>query len=287
MKEGGRYSFALLGDPVAHSVSPAIHEAAFRVMGVDATYVALRVAAGDVEAVVQRFAVCGGGNITLPHKRRVAALLERRTEDVTETGACNCFWSDSRGRLYGDNTDVGGFLATLEHLFSLDLGGARVLLLGAGGAGRAVFAACQQRGALLVDILNRTVARAEELSAEVRENGPAVRALAHESDLRPGYDLIVNATRLGLSDSDPLPLDLAGFEACAVLDLVYGLHGTRWTRHAAALGFPAADGLDMLVRQAALSLRRWFPDTEPPIPVMTAAADRALGYRRPGGDTSG
>ena len=224
MTEVERYSFALLGDPVAHSVSPAIHEAAFRAMGVDATYVALRVAAEEVESVVQRFAVSGGGNVTLPHKRRVATLLQCRSGDVAATGACNCFWSDSRGRLCGDNTDVGGFLASLEHLFSLDLGDARVLLLGAGGGGRAVLAACQQRGARLVDILNRTVARAEEMVAEVRTDGPAVRALAHEGDVRAGYDLVVNATRLGLSETDLLPLELADVEACAALDLDPALH---------------------------------------------------------------
>jgi len=273
--------FGLLGDPVAHSVSPAIYTAAFAVMGVEATYVARRVDVADVPRELRRFAETGGGNVTLPHKQRVAGLLDRRTEEVEATSACNCFWSDSHGRLWGDNTDVGGFRSSLEHRFAMSLEERRVLLLGAGGAARAVLHACITGGARTVDVLNRTQGHAEELVRAIQPEGVSVRTLTGQGELADQYDLVVNATRLGLLETDPLPLDLSRVGAGAVLDLVYGRAGTRWTRLAEGLGVVAADGLDMLVRQAALSLRRWFPEAEPPVAGMMAAARRAIENPRP------
>ncbi len=287
MTAPGARSFVLLGNPVAHSVSPAIYAAAFAALKIHATYVACRVNAEQVPGVVRQYADAGGGNVTLPHKQRVAALLDRSTDQVAATGACNCFWSDSQGSLWGDNTDVGGFLASLQHRLSLTVAGARVLVLGAGGAARAVLHACVTEGARSVDVLNRTPEHAVELVRRVSAAGVPVRTRSRPGDLAPGYDLVVNATRLGLRESDPTPLDLERVRAGAVLDLVYGPEGTRWTRHADNLGIVAADGLDMLVRQAALSLQRWFPDAEPPISVMLAAAERAIQGPGPPPEPSG
>jgi len=285
--------FVLLGDPVGHSLSPAIHRAAFEAWGIAVRYRLRRVEADGLAAAVREAARGGGGNVTLPHKQAVATLIEEPMPDLLETGACNCFWMTSEGRLAGDNTDVAGFLAALDELAAPGDGAApdvpaapvsdgRVLVLGAGGAARAVVVALGRLGVASVDLWNRTPENARRLVAELKR-GPGsvpIRAL----DRRPrdgGYALVVNATRLGLDASDPLPIELEDGVAQSVFDLVYGSGGTPWVRRAAGLGIPACDGLIMLVHQAARSLQRWFPDREPRISVMLeaarAAADAATG----------
>ena len=263
--------FRLLGRPVSHSVSPALHEAAFRHWGIDASYGALDVAPEDLESTVARVAAAGGGNVTLPYKSRVAALIERPGDTVRGTDACNCFWGSPDG-LRGENTDVGGFIAACGDL-GVSLAGARVLVLGAGGAARAVLHALEREGAGRVEIWNRTRSRAEALAAGARLD-TRVRA---DPPRGIGVDLVVNATRLGLDPADPLPLELADVDAGAALDLVYGPDRTAWVRHASARGIPCADGVDMLVHQAALSLGWWFPEREPPVDAMRRAAAVALG----------
>lgn len=267
-----RRRYALLGDPVEHSVSPRMHGAAFRVWGVDAEYAALRVGASDVGRAMRDPALAGG-NVTLPHKLRAAEALGRSSRAVRATGACNCWWRASDGELEGDNTDVGGLAFALDRL-GFEAEGARVLLLGAGGAARGALHALLDGGAAAVDILNRTAARARALRDAVGD-GP-VRVVRPPG---PGgrYDLVVNATSLGLSAADPLPLELDGGRFDLALDLVYAAGETRWVRHARARGIRAADGLEMLVGQAVLSLRRWFPGRAPPADAMRSAAREALG----------
>lgn len=273
--------FALLGWPVEHSLSPAIHAAAFRELGWEATYVALAVREEELDGVLPAVARAGGGNVTVPHKRAVAGRLDRPADRVLRTGACNCFWTEG-GELAGDNTDVGGFRSAVEAWPEARLAG-RVLLLGAGGAARAVAEACRETGVERLEVWNRTTERARGLARGLRERdggeGPEVRVLASRGDAEGTFDLVVNATSLGLDpDGDPLPLDLAGVSARAVFDLVYGESGgTPWTRHARELGVPARDGLEMLVRQAALSVERWAPDIEAPVDAMRRAALSAAG----------
>lgn len=270
-------SFALLGSPVSHSASPAIHRAAFEAVGLDATYEAVEVTADDLPAALRAWAGSGGGNVTLPHKERAASLLKRASPAVEATGACNCFWLDERGALAGDNTDVGGFLgAARELLADGGLEGGRVLLLGAGGAARAVLAGCVRAGAARVDVRNRTVERARALVKQVAGPGGRARALTDASELTPPYDLVVQATSLGLDPEDPIPPSAAACGGRAALDLVYAPGGTAWVREARQAGIPALDGLSMLVRQAALSLGRWLPEVDPPLDAMRRAAEREL-----------
>ena len=270
--------FRLLGDPVAHSLSPAIHRAAFEAWGVADTYRLERVEAGGLERAVREAAERGGGNVTLPHKEAVAKLLDRRSRHVTSTGACNCFWRTADGELAGDNTDVEGFVAAARDL-GAEVSGGRVLVLGAGGAARAVIRGLQLMGARRIELWNRTEGRARRLSTEL--SGELDVLERRPTDGR--YDLVVNATRLGLADTDPLPLDLSGGLADAALDLVYGRgpDGTAWTRHATRHGVDAADGAGMLVHQAALSLARWFPGREPPLTTMLAAVRGGSGDASP------
>lgn len=274
---GVRLVFALLGWPVEHSLSPALYGAAFRELGVEADYVPLAVREPELAGVLPAVARAGGGNITVPHKEAAAGHLDRPSGAVRRTGACNCFWEEE-GELAGDNTDVGGFRAAVEAWPAARLEGSRVLLLGAGGAARAVLAACRSEGTRSVEVWNRTTERARALVRGARERDGEVelRVVETRSEARGPYDLVVNATSLGLSADDPLPLDLEGTRAAAVFDLVYGRNGTAWTAHARGLEIPATDGFEMLVRQAGLSLRRWL-DVDPPLDAMREAGRRSRG----------
>ncbi|MYA33378.1 MAG: shikimate dehydrogenase [Gemmatimonadales bacterium] len=291
--------FALLGDPVRHSISPAMHLAAFEVLGLDAEYIARRTAPGEVGPVMRR-ADLAGGNVTLPHKPRAARALARPSAAVRATGACNCWWRRPDGELAGDNTDIGGLDIAFSRI-GFRPRRARVLLLGAGGAARAAVHALLRGGVSSIEVLNRTPARAQalrdralaqavgadqaadaELSADANRAADAVRVVAAP---QPGaaYDLVLNSTSLGLAPGDSLPLDLDGdadrARFGAAFDMVYAAGETAWVRHARALGVPAAGGLDMLVGQAALSLERWFPGHAAPFDVMREAAVAELARR--------
>lgn len=271
--------FAVLGDPVAHSVSPQMYRAAFAEMGIEARYDRRRVGEPDLAGAMK--ALCsegGGGNVTLPHKQMAAGLIDAPTEAVVRSGACNCFWADGAGGIAGDNTDVEGLLAALARLPGFGMSGARVLVLGAGGAARAAVLACERGAAQSVWLHNRTRSRAEKLMQDFGTEGLQLRLA--ELEKLGEFDLLINATSLGLRSADELPLDLSGVSAGFALDLVYGTgeEGTPWIRQARARGMIAADGLTMLVQQAVLSVRCWFGRQAPEASMMRAAL-QALGRR--------
>lgn len=249
---------ALLGDPVAHSLSPRFQNAAIRAAGLNAAYLALRCSA-EFDALLTGIARAGGaGNITVPHKTRAVALLDRPTPAVTKTGACNTFWLEE-GRIHGDNTDVQGFAAAARSLIGPPAG-ARALVLGAGGAARAAVLALLEARSDAVHVLNRGVDRARSLQETLDPGGRRVRVLERADALRrEGYDLVVNATSLGLGSEDPAPLDVeAPVRIGAVLDLTYGAAPSALLVAARAAEIPAADGREMLLQQGAASFRRWF-----------------------------
>lgn len=281
-----RRLFLLLGDPLEHSLSPVLHAAAFRELGVPALYRRVRTGTGEAAALMRSAARAGGGNVTLPAKEAAAAALDRASPAVEATGACNCFWGEG-GALRGDNTDVEGFRRAVVGLVpgrsdGDGLAGTRVLLLGAGGGARAVLHACLEAGVGRLELLNRTVVNAEAAVREVGGGDDRLAVLRHREERSGRYDLVVNATSLGLADGDRLPLELSEMEVGAAFDLVYGPGGTAWTRHARRLGIPARDGLEMLVRQAAASLRRWL-EIDPPVDAMRRAA-RSAARREPAAD---
>jgi shikimate dehydrogenase len=261
--------FALLGDPVLHSRSPLVQNAAMAAAGVDAVYLALRCAAADVPGLMAGIARAGGGgNVTVPHKSVAAAAVEAPTAVVRRTGACNTFWHED-GRIHGDNTDVAGIAGAAAALVG-ELAGVRALLVGAGGAAAAALCALLDAGADHVSLLNRSEARAIELG---RRLDPAGRRTSHadrSAIAGEAFDLVVNATSLGLHAGDALPLDLSTLRAGAALDLVYRDGGTDWTRHAHTLGVPARDGTEVLVLQGAAAFERWFR-LPPPLAVMRGA----------------
>jgi shikimate dehydrogenase len=249
---------ALLGDPVHHSLSPFIQNRAFREEGVDGIYLALRCDEADLPGVLRGVARAGGGgNITLPHKELAATALDHPTDAVRRTGACNTFWSED-GEVHGDNTDVEGLRRALHTLLDGPAEGARVLLLGAGGAARAALAALLDEGAAEVEILNRTVERARAVAR--RLGGERTRVLDGRGGLVDrSFDLLVNATRLGLEPDDPLPLDPGRHvQVESVLDLVYRAGETPLVRRSRELGLRAMDGGEMLVQQGAVAFERWW-----------------------------
>lgn len=262
---------AVIGDPVGHSLSPAMHNAALRALGLDAVYVALRTPAPALASTLAALAAAGGaGNVTVPHKEAAERCLARKTELCARVGACNTFWTE-HGALVGDNTDVVGILAALRQL-GVDGGGAW-LVLGTGGAARAVAVAAAQVSADL-HVLSRDAARAQAFADWA--GGSGRRVAPARGALDP--DVVINATPTGLKDGDPLPFEPdRSVRLRAALDLVYAPGGTRWVRCLSAAGVRAQDGREVLVQQGAAAFQRFYPDETAPLDVMRAAVNRALG----------
>lgn len=265
MRVGGATRvFALLGDPVAHSASPAMMNAVCAVLGLDAVYVPLPVVRERVGPVMRALAEAGGGgNITVPHKRAAAVAVDRMEGPLPT--ACNTFWG-ADGALIGDNTDVSGFLSALDRLGAP---ATRWLILGTGGAAEAVVAAARERGAEIA-VRSRRVGGAEDFLTR--------RATGIGRTEPAACEVVINATPLGLGSEDPLPETPAALPSCRyALDLVYRRGETAWVRAMRAAGRVAADGREALVRQGAAALERWFPGVMPPLDVMRAAVRDALG----------
>lgn len=249
---------AVIGDPVRHSRSPRLANAAFAAAGLDWLMVALTVAEGDGAAAVDAARVLGLGGlmVTMPHKAAVIPALDDLTPAARALGAVNSIaWEGDR--LVGDNTDGPGLVDSLRADQGLDPAGLRCVVAGAGGAARSVVWALADAGAASVVVVNRTVERAEVAAALA---GPAgtVGTAADVADA----DLVVNATSVGMGaapDADaPLPLPGDALRpGQVVVDLVYQPLETPLLRAAAAAGAQPVDGLGMLVHQAARSIRRW------------------------------
>jgi shikimate dehydrogenase len=264
--DGGTRVFALLGDPVAHSLSPAMQNAAFRALGLRAVYVALRCAPPDVAPLIQALARAGGGgNVTIPHKEAAALAVDRQVDDAGEVGACNVFWSED-GTTVGGNTDVEGLLRALEPLQPPP---GPWLIVGTGGGARAAAVAAARCGAR-VGISSRSAERAGAFERWCGDRS-AIPAPAEECRV------VVNATPLGLRSDDPLPLDPTAVPAAEVaFDMVYRTGETPWVRAMRASGRRAADGRGMLVAQGAGALQRWVPGISAPTEIMRAVVDAAL-----------
>ena len=266
MAGGSTRVFAVLGSPVDHSLSPAMHNAAFRALGVDAVYVALRCEAADLPAAMGVLAKSGGGgNVTLPHKEIAAAALSRRGELVERLGTCNTFWAVGI-EITGDNTDVAGVLAALDQL---EAPVSAWLLAGTGGGARAVVAAATERGAAIA-VRSRDAVRKRNFETWVGRQGVQV--------VEPSVcEVLINATPLGLHAGDHLPIALdEAPEAVVAFDLVYARHETVWVRAMRQGGLRAADGRGMLVAQGAAAFKHWFPEEDAATEIMRAAVEDAL-----------
>ena len=265
----------LFGDPVEHSASPEIQNAAFLEAGVDGVYVAVRCATEDLAGFMRGLALAGGGgNITLPHKEKAAAIVDVSSEAVRRTGACNTFWGEN-GQVHGDNTDVEGFRRALQIFMDGPSKGARALVLGAGGAARATLVGLLEEGADEVLLYNRTSERAQAVARRIGGQRARVVPVMEELD-GERFDIVINTTRVGLDPDDPAPIDfeLLG-RAGAVMDLVYGRHQTSFVKAAERLGIRATAGMEMLVQQGAASFESWW-NKPAPIDLMRNVIRQSL-----------
>ena len=284
----------VIGWPIAHSLSPAMHNAAFEALGMNWAYVPMPVRPGEVGTAVVGLRALGfrGCNVTVPHKEAVIPHLDYLPPRVARFGAVNTLIYDrdapSEGAawsctLAGENTDVQGVVRALRQE-GYDPTGRRVVLVGAGGAARGVIYGLCGAGAASVTVLNRTLARAqalvEDLAPSAGETALRAEALTEAALLAHAHEseLLVQSTTLGMwphveasiwPEGTPLPAHLA------VVDLVYRPIETRLLRQAREAGATAFDGLGMLIAQGALSFEMWT-GVWPPVDVMRAACERAL-----------
>ena len=259
---------AVIGDPVRHSRSPALHNAAFAACGLDWVYVALPVAAGGGAAALDatRTLGIGGLSVTMPLKAEVAAAADERSPAVEVLDAANCIVVLGDGRLRAESTDGAGFLAGLADDAGVTADGRSFAVLGAGGAARAVVDAVTRAGARDVAVVNRTAPRA---AAAASLAGAAGRVADVEAVA--DADVVVNATPVGMDGRGemPCPPHLLGPDQ-VVVDLIYGDEPTRWITELRAAGIEAHDGLSMLVHQAGIAFTHWT-GLDAPVPAMRAA----------------
>jgi len=268
--------FGIFGDPIGHSLSPAMQNAAFRHLGLDACYHAFRVAAPRLEDAVMGAAAMGFGglNLTIPLKEEALKLGSLEPDALAGViGAVNTVSFGSDGVIRGHNTDgVGAMQALLDA--GVRLKGSRVLLIGAGGAARAIACALQEEGAE-ISIANRSARRAHDLAAAVGGLGYSLSDLER---LVPASDVVINSTSVGMREGDPGLFEARLLSADqAVFDIVYN-QDTRLLKDARKAGAVAIDGVMMLVYQGAKALEIWT-GKQAPIAVMEAAVRGRLSAR--------
>ncbi|RYB07130.1 shikimate dehydrogenase [Lichenibacterium ramalinae] len=265
----------VIGHPVGHSRSPLIHGHWLEVHGIAGSYERVPVAPEDLDGFVAGLKAAGfvGGNVTVPHKSRVLELAEAVDEAADAIGAANTLWFDE-GELVAGNTDALGFLASLDdEAPGWDGTPGAALVLGAGGAARAVIHGLLDRG-FEVAVVNRTLMRAVEL-AEGQDDSVWAYAWEEIPQLLRAADLVVNTTTLGMAGQPPLTLDLAGLKRGAlVVDIVYTPLETPLLAAARAAGHRAVGGLGMLLHQAVPGFERWFgvrPEVTPELRALIEA----------------
>jgi shikimate dehydrogenase len=268
--------YAVIGNPVAHSKSPIIHTAFAMSTAQLLTYERLLAPIGAFIGTVDRFVAEGGKglNVTIPFKLEAFALAREHSQRALAAKACNTLaWQGDHW--YGDNTDGAGLLRDLVHNLGINLAGRDVLVLGAGGAARGIVSPLLAQSPASLVIANRTRAKADELAAQFAPEGP-IRAVAPAALAGRHFDIIVNATSIGLGSEVPRDLWPDGLFAPGALgyDLVYANTQTPFLAWAAAQGAArTADGLGMLIEQAAESFVLWRgvrPDTAPVFALMRA-----------------
>ncbi len=266
---------AVIGNPVRHSLSPALHNAAFEQLGLDWVYTAFEVAPGAADSALAAMRVLGlaGLSVTMPHKEQVAAAVDALDPAAAALRSVNTVVPQPDGSLKGYSTDGAGFVAALA-ASGVNVAGASVCLLGGGAAARSLADALARAGAQRVTVVNRTVAAAEATAALAGSVGVVGTA----ADIRSA-DIVVNATSVGMG-SEELPCDPARLRAGHVVaDIVYHPRRTALLRAGEAAGATTVDGLGMLVHQAALQQVLWH-GSQPSVAAMTAAAERELAARR-------
>jgi shikimate dehydrogenase len=282
----------VIGDPVEHSLSPSMQNAALRECGIEMQYARLHLTSGEINEGIEHIRESGfaGFNLTLPHKESALALMDDVEEDAKRAGAINTVAIRDR-KLIGFNTDGIGFSRAIRETFSVDLRDLGVLVLGAGGTARAIAFECAKQNCERLVVANRTRPKAERLVQNLqgfftgpRVLGPVARLQAigwDESEMRMqlGHtDLLVNATPVGLQGSDrsPVPAHLLA-PHLMVFDTTYRATHSLLLTAAAEAGARGSNGLSMLLHQGASAFELWFA-REAPIAVMRAALERAMSH---------
>jgi shikimate dehydrogenase len=263
-----------LGRPVAGNPTQEMIEAAFTAAGLDARYVSLEVEDAALTDAVRGLRALGvrGAHVTVPHKVAVVPMLDRLTDAARLAGAVNCIKREGDA-LVGDNTDGKGFLSSLRDV--TDPQGKSAVVIGAGGAARAIVAELSLAGAARITVVNRTLATAEEIAAAVGSPCEAVQ-LTEPWTVPADAEIVVQATTIGMGDANArLPLDWSDGEGIAA-DVVIAPPRTAFLRDAEAAGRQTLDGLGMLVEQAVIGFR-WWTGVEPDADAMRDALVRELG----------
>ncbi len=280
--DGKTQMVGIVGYPIDYTLSPAMHNAAFGALGMNWVYLPLRVPPGEVAGAVKGLRSLGfrGFNVTIPHKLEVVNFLQGLREEAETLQAVNTVVNEE-GVLWGYNTDVVGFRDFLAEA-GIKAAGSSVLILGAGGAARAVALALMKEGAGRIFVMNRTQEKALSLVSLLKGVTAAteisVRTFDYDGSRVLGEcDMVVNCTPLGSEKSEELPLLYKGFtmEKWAV-DLKYGVRETAFLREASAHGARSADGEGMLLFQAAASFGLWT-EQAPPVEKMREALRQGLG----------
>lgn len=268
---------AITGWPVSHSRSPMIHGYWLKSLGVDGDYGRHGVAPQEAEAFYRNFAASGlaGCNVTVPHKETALKACDTLDDAAKAIGAVNTLWLDGSGKLHGANTDAAGFLGNLDQSAPGwdDRPGAAVVL-GAGGAARAIVWALLERGFSPVHIVNRTYEKAQSLAAYFGADSIAGR-WENLGDLLGTAGILVNTTSLGMEGQPELEIDLSPLpETAVVMDAVYVPLETGLLKQARARGNRAVDGLGMLLHQAVPGFEKWFgvrPQVTPELRALVVA----------------
>jgi len=267
----------LMGYPVSHTISPAIHNSAFSALGLDWVYLPFEVKPEHLKRAIFGLKPLGiaGVNITIPHKVQALAYMDGLSEEAELIGAINTVVVKEDG-LFGDNTDGKGFIRSLKEA-GFSLKEKRVALIGAGGGGRAISISLAREGAEAIYISDTDKERRESLIGYIKNRFDILVSEMSDPSIIKDIDLLVNATPCGMKEKDPLPID-AGFihPDILVYDLIYNPQKTRLLEEAERKGAKTLSGLAMLVYQAALSFSAWT-GIMPPVQVMMDAAKSELG----------
>ncbi len=261
--------YAVIGDPIAHSMSPAMHNEWFRAYNMDAHYHALRVKRKDLADAVKGLKAIGiaGFNVTVPHKVAIIPFLDGLDPLAEAIGAVNTVKNEN-GRLIGYNTDGSGYLKGLLSDYP-SIHDKKVLLIGAGGAARAIYFTMASEGVKSIDIANRTIEKAKKLRDDCPyEVQTEVLSLDRAEEKLEAYDCIIQTTSIGMApDTGAEPLKLHRLKKDAfVSDIIYNPPETKFLRSAVEKGAKVQNGLNMFVYQGALAFEKWtgiFPDVEP------------------------
>lgn len=254
----------VIGDPISHSRSPLIHRHWLETAGIKGSYDPVHIRESDLKRFVAALkdgtSGYAGGNVTLPHKQSIAELVDNIDETAKQIGAVNTVWLEA-GRLCATNTDSHGFSANLDELAPGWDRGKTAVVFGAGGASRAILHALKARGFTSIRIVNRTLARAQELSDRFG-GGVSAHSIDELDDVSSGANLFVNTTSLGMGGTPVPDIDFSRLATGAlVTDIVYVPLVTPIMAMAASQGLATVDGLGMLLHQAAPGFEKWFGRT--------------------------